>query len=1113
MLRINRLIKPFPKRFIHYLRDTTQSSSILTNNCLNVIEEIYKKNKETYDNAMYKRFETNKYKNYGFRDDTKFIRDDAFWRAAPVPPSLIKRNVEITGPGNNAKMVINAFNSNADGYMCDLEDSLTPSWSNIINAQYNIKKAVRGELKEKKFDKNGNLVKKYTIDINNSPSFFVRTRGLHMNEEHVLVKNKPIPATFFDLVTFMYHNAKYLEKEGRGPYLYIPKLESYEEACLIDDVLKDTQEILNIPVGTAKVTCLIETYPAIFQTEEIIYGLKDHIVGLNCGRWDYLYSIIKSNPEKILPYRDELTMDKNFMESYVRQIVYSCHKRGISAIGGMSAFIPTKDKKKNSLILKKILADKETEIRRGCDGAWVAHPGLVEPIKKLFEKNLPLFWQGSFIPDKKPTFNELSNIKSSTNIIKTEFIEKNMSSALQYISAWLSGNGAVALNNLMEDLATAEIAISQLKQWYNNKIMLYDTNLMLHSYSDIEYNNLNNNMKQTTNFVEFNRDTLTFELEKAYKKMCNENEVNYADRYFDNAKEILEEYITSDAIFLSDVATKYLNIDKGFKGIKWDSSTYNKISSSKGHLSGLELTKLRGDFLNKYLYEDNNPAYKFLGTSNGVSAVNVVAGGHGKVGPYAGGWQHNAMKNRLNMCLPDTLHVTPEESGNCAEEINNHLQRADTIQHLLKLDNPDIPIINYYDMALLCDLEQGWCTPEKTRIGTIHAIKNGINVIHIEDQGEKKRCGHLGDKELNTYDDYALMLKSANLAAQELLGPEQARKQWVRFVARTDALSAKRIHNSNNLCDKENPEHKFIDWERGVSPDGKYLYLKQGINQETGNSWGLDLSIYRCARVVDEGLASHVWMETPDPDLHIAKKFMDGINDILLPKGKKAYSLYNHSPSFDWDVKFHAEAKKLTEKILEFHNENSLVSTDSLKTFLENNGDEIQGDNLFTKLELENIYKCLIDIRLGPTNYDKYLVNNGGYISSEIKKTIVNLNTSPEENITNIIVERRLINFGHQLSKMGCNMHLITLPEFHVTAYNMHILSRDFKDEGINAFVKNVQRPERIHSLNDYSYTYYKHQTATGTGIEAAFNKSVGSYDVNTLDNSTEQDDIKKRID
>jgi isocitrate lyase len=504
-----------------------------------------------------------------------------------------------------------------------------------------------------------------------------------------------------------------------------------------------------------------------------------------------------------------------------------------------------------------------------------------------------------------------------------------------------------------------------------------------------------------------------------------------------------------------------------------------------------------------------------------------VAGGKGVVGPYAGGWQHNAMKNRLNMCLPDTLHVSPEESANCAAEINNHLHRADAVQNIQKIDNPDLNTVNYYDMAMLCDLEQGWCTPEKTRIATLLAIQNGINVIHIEDQGEKKRCGHLGDKELNTYDDYALIMRSANLAAQELLGPEQADKQWVRFVARTDALSAKRIHNSQLLYSNLNPENKFIDWEKGTSPDGKYLYLKQGINPETGNSWGLDLSIYRSSRIVDEGLASHVWMETPDADLNVAKAFMDGVNNILLPKGKRAYGLYNHSPSFDWDVKFFAEAEILADKIIEWSkrkikridNINS-INPDELHNMLCKEGEIIQGDHLFNNDELDSMCLNIIDYHMTEDKWHDNLKslsksNYEGFNSKEVDKYLtkkLQQGFSPKKEISNIIVERRLKEFGNQLSSFGCNMHLITLPEFHITAYNMHTLSQDFSDNGINAFVERTQRPERIHSENDNTYTYYKHQTATGTGVEAAFNQAVGSHDVNILNDSTEQDDIKKRF-
>ena len=1077
-------------RFIHYSKETTNTSKILTPGCLQFIEDIYNSNSSKYDEVIQLRKLNNEKKNFTFRDDTVDIRESD-WRASKLPHNLQNRNVEITGPGNSKKMIINAFNSRADGYMLDLEDSMTPSWYNVINGHHNIKEAVRRKLVDYKYDEDNNLIKTYKINGGKLPTFFTRIRGLHMLEDNVTVDDKPIPATIFDMATFMYHNAEYLIKNNKGPYLYIPKLESYEDAKFINKLLTDIQNKLSIPIGMTKVTCLIETYPAIYQTEEIIYALKDHIVGLNCGRWDYLFSMIKSLPKNhIMPYRDELSMDKQFLENYVHQIVNSCHKRGILAIGGMSAFIPTGNVEENKKILEKIKKDKITEIERGCDGAWVAHPGLVDPIKQLFVDKLD--GNNNLIhvqPKVNKKFNDTP--KQSEFIILESDLRTNINISLQYISAWLSGNGAVALNGMMEDLATSEISVFQIKQWLNNReeILNDKNNLIL--------------------------DEETFEtiLEEEYNKFILSNQVSYANRNYELAKKILKEYVLSkDHGFLPDVANKYLNINNGFKGIRWNKDTYDKISGSRGYVSGLELTKIRGDYLNKFLYEDNNAAYKFLGTSNGVSAVNVVAGGRGIVGPYAGGWQHNAMKNRLNMCLPDTLHVSPEESANCAIEINNHLHRADAVQHILKTENPDMKTVDYYDMALLCDLEQGWCTPEKIRIGVLMAIQNGINVIHIEDQGEKKRCGHLGDKELNSYDDYALIMRSANLAAQELLGPEQADKQWVRFVARTDALSAKRIHYSSKLKNPDNPEFKFIDWEKGPTPDGKYLYLKQGINPITGNPWGLDLSIYRGARIIDEGLASHIWMETPDADLHVAKKYLDGVNEILLPKGKKAQSLYNHSPSFDWDVKFFADAEKLTEKIITWSSNNHVqtewkelkmnidLTKDALKLFLQEKGDLLQGDHLFTDSELTEMNDLL-------KNY-YILVENLNKSNEEI---VNDKNKEIKNKITEIIVERRLKNFGEQLSTLGCNMHLITLPEFHVTAHNMHILSKDFSKDGINAFVKNVQRPERIYSENDHTYTYYKHQTATGTGVEAAFNLAVGSYDVNTLSDSTEQDDLKKR--
>ena len=428
--------------------------------------------------------------------------------------------------------------------------------------------------------------------------------------------------------------------------------------------------------------------------------------------------------------------------------------------------------------------------------------------------------------------------------------------------------------------------------------------------------------------------------------------------------------------------------------------------------------------------------------------------------------------------------------------------------------------------AMLADLEQGWSVPEKVRMSVKACIDNGINVIHIEDQGVKKRCGHLGDKELATIEDYEMILKAANLAAQEKLGSDQAREQWVTFVARTDALSAKRMTYSSNLENKDHPEHKFIDWERGPTSDGKYLYIKQGINPETNRTWGLDLSIERATHVVKLGLASHVWMETPNADLSVAKEFMDTVNQNLKPFGRKAYGLYNHSPSFDWDVKFYEDAQQLTDNITnfvkdviypDFNPSNSTQSINKILFFFQDFGDKIKGVQYFSKKACEKILYHAIDYCKGQENWENSLNNYStpnSYFEYSIQKQKDELllqGFNSKQEISNIIVEQRLIQFEPMLARYGFNLHLITLPEFHVIAHNMHNLSQQFDKEGINAFVQLVQRPERIKSTIDPSYTYYKHQTATGTGVEASFNGALGSSDVNILADSTEADDIKKR--
>lgn len=982
---------------------------------------------------------------FAFRKDTEHIRKGN-WTASSIPSTLEKRWVEITGPGNNPKMVINAMNSRANGYMLDLEDSMTPSETNLQRAYENIRGITNNNLS----------FGSYQLDNDRPPVFHVRVRGLHM----------PHHATIRDVCTFLQQNGKQLYEQGRGPYIYVPKLETYEEALFINTLLSECEQYVGLPENSVRVTVLLETFPAIFQTHEIVHALRDRITALNCGRWDYLFSMVKSLPHLTFPDRSTLTMDLPFMEAYVRTIVRTCHLRDIHAMGGMSAFIPSNARN----VFDRVKDDKTLEIDRGCDGAWVAHPGLIQPVQTLFDERLAgKNHQKHVIPEDVHENNLFPNVDDVD--ISDESIIQNTAVASAYVQEWLRGNGAVAIDGLMEDLATAEIALTQLRNWKNHGVLDSPT---------------------------FTGDIRT--------------------------RHILNKYVDGEEPFLIDVARDAIDHENGFSRITFDGPFIDPPKS------GVELTKERGRFLKHYLA--SNPSYGFLGTSNGIAAVNVVAGGAGRVGPYAGGWQANAMKNRLNMLLPDTLHVAPEECAQTAAEFNEHLYRAHLVQAEEGLDD-----VNYSNMALLADLEQGWNTPEKTRIAVRKAVEAGINVMHIEDQGDKKRCGHLGDKELNTYDDYAVIMRSANLAAREMGVHED-----VTFVARTDAYSAKRMHLSDHLRDESHPEHAFIDWSRGTSPDGKYAYIKQGINPETGNTWGLDLSIYRGYRVVSDGLASHVWMETPDADLQTAKDFLDGVNERLAPEGKRAYGLYNHSPSFDWDVKFYAEAEPLAQAVADDIRRDivaysSSISGDTLrmnvlltdnymdalvdlvrKSF-RNNGKRVNGDfNVSTDI-IQRMLPYFIDYTIGEERWarqfdiHKLPINSSSYKTAckKFAQDALEEGFQPLTYIADLIVEHRLTQFGPQLATFGYNMHLITLPEFHVTAYRMHDLAQRFQTSGIEAFVASTQRPERIRSTEDPTYTYYKHQTATGTGVEAAFNKAVGSSNVHTLSDSTESDDIKKR--
>ncbi|GER23323.1 malate synthase [Zafaria cholistanensis] len=404
-----------------------------------------------------------------FLPGTRHIREDATWSVPSPAPGLEDRRVEITGPVDR-KMTINALNSGAKVWLADFEDSSTPTWSNVVNGQLNLR-----DVLDRRIDFTSPEGKKYRLSgerLTDLPTIVVRPRGWHLPEKNLLVGGEPVAGALVDFGLYFFHNAQRLIAQGRGPYFYLPKTENHLEARLWNDVFVLAQDLLGIPQGTIRATVLIETITAAFELEEILYELRDHAAGLNAGRWDYIFSVIKNfrnrGPRFVLPDRNMVTMTAPFMRSYTEQLVRACHRRGAMAIGGMAAFVPNRrDPEANAVAFEKVRADKTREANDGFDGSWVAHPDLVPVAREVFDSvlgerpNQRDRQREDVIPDDR----ELLNIAGTQGLITEAGLRNNIEVGLRYIESWLRGNGAVAIHNLMEDAATAEISRSQIWQW------------------------------------------------------------------------------------------------------------------------------------------------------------------------------------------------------------------------------------------------------------------------------------------------------------------------------------------------------------------------------------------------------------------------------------------------------------------------------------------------------------------------------------------------------------------------------------------------------------------------------------------------------------------------
>ena len=412
----------------------------------------------------------------GFRTDTREIRDGD-WKVGPLPKDLLDRRVEITGPVN-AKMIINALNADVKVFMADFEDALAPSWANVIDGQNNLRDAIRRTLS---FAEPASG-KAYALK-DNPATLIARVRGLHLDEKHVLRNGKRVPGGLFDFALYFFHNWKALADIGSGPYFYLPKLEHAEEARWWNKVFVAAQAKVGVPVGTIKATMLIETLPAVFEMDEILFELKDHAAALNCGRWDYIFSYIKTlktHSDRMLPDRYSVTMAKPFLDAYSRLLIRTCHRRGALAMGGMSAFLPAKTPAEDAANKEKVRADKQREADNGHDGSWIAHPALAGVVNEVYSK--------AFKPGKT---NQIDVTRGNDAAVTAadllaapegpytdDGLRTNIRVALQYIEAWLSGLGAVAIYGLMEDAATAEISRASIWQWIRNGARLQNGETM-----------------------------------------------------------------------------------------------------------------------------------------------------------------------------------------------------------------------------------------------------------------------------------------------------------------------------------------------------------------------------------------------------------------------------------------------------------------------------------------------------------------------------------------------------------------------------------------------------------------------------------------------------------
>jgi malate synthase A len=836
---------------------------VLTPDALAFVAELVRRFRPRVEQLLERRREMQRRYDAGerpnFLSSTEEIRASE-WTVAPIPADLQDRRVEITGP-TDRKMIINALNSGANVFMADFEDSNSPTWRNVVEGQMNLADAVEGTIEYAAPDTGKLYRPKDRIAV-----LMVRPRGWHLPEKHVLVDGKAATAALWDFGIFFWINAKTLLAKGTGPYFYCPKLESHLEARLWNEVFVLAQERLGIPRGSIRATVLTETIPAAFEMDEILWELREHSAGLNCGRWDYQFSTIKrfrADPKHIFPDRALVTMDKGFLRAYVQLLIRTCHRRGIHAMGGMAAQIPIKDNPEaNEAALAKVRADKVREVTDGHDGTWVAHPGLVPIAKAIFDQHM-----------KTP--NQIHRKREDVNVSARDLLKvpegarteaglrHNIRVSVQYLESWLRGQGCVPLYNLMEDAATVEISRSIAWQWIHHGVTLDDG-------------------KPLT--VERFRTVLAEEMDRIRLEV---GEIRFTQGRFEEARALFErmstqpeflEFITLPAYELLEASDEerariLSGASRGDSPAppapdpkRWEGVVRRYEKSDVEKLRGsvkieYTLAELGANRLWELLHAE--PFVPALGALSGNQAVQMVKAGLKAI--YLSGWQVAADANTAGQTYPDQSLYPADSVPAVVRRINAAFQRVDQIEHAEGRNG------THWFAPIVADAEAGFGGPLNAFELMKAMIEAGAAGVHFEDQvAAEKKCGHLGGKVLVPTSTFVRTLTAARLAADVMGVPTV-------LVARTDAESATLIMNDVDPLDAP-----FID-RSSRTAEGFYRFRG-----------GLEAAIAR--GIAYAPYADMIWCETQTPDLEFARRFADGIR----AKFPRKLLAYNCSPSFNW---------------------------------------------------------------------------------------------------------------------------------------------------------------------------------------------------------------------